>query len=704
MATENQNNDNSFDSTGTFFVDADTRPLKKITKVKSNIKRSNIFTRFFKKRKNIDDFIKHDIISTDVIEVEKNELDVENLNNVNKNYDFVYKFAEGGQGFVYSAIDKVLGRLVAIKTLRNELAGKENYRKNFISEAKITAQLDHPGIVPVYSLNTDDNSNLFMAMKLIHGQSLEVYLNKIIHNYKSDGIDNFDEEKSLRNRLEIILHVCDALAYAHNKNIMHCDLKGENIMIGEFHEVFVTDWGFARFIHDRELNEQNWQKPDKLIGTPGYLSPEAIRGEFTDQRADIFSIGAVLFKLVFLKNAFNGQTANEIMNKIYSNNPASFKHKFNFKISRDLVAIIKKALAHDKNKRYQKISDLADDIRHYLNYHAVSARNDTIITKFIRWSKRHTAFLIIIAFLGISGAIINLGYNFLIQKFIMPYQHQLENRELVELINSIRKLENSTHTIHNLGNSMQQIANIAALLYLDADGTLKDSDNNFYNLKRLTDIILQHNPMLIGIELSLSNGTSFHYCRHNCQNSNKNLVILNPKTSTINFSVPCYNQHLNMFVNYLNLPIFGKNKKQHGVLTAIIDLQKIQQSFKQASNSNAIVDIFWANNSGEIIFKRSNNYESAELIDFAKANNNKIQELFEDKIVWAKIKQQKFGLTFENGDNNSNIIYSFIYFEDLDLFYIEKIDLAKLENFKFQLDENYYELIKNFYKEYFNKK
>ena len=704
MADSTQNDNHNHETNRRFFVDTETRPLKKVTKPKFNIKFSNIFTRYFRKRKNIDDFIKHDIISTDLIEVEKNELNTENLNNVNKDYNFVYKFAEGGQGFIYSAIDKNLGRLVAIKTLRSEFAANSQYRQNFVSEAKITAQLDHPGIVPVYSLNSDDNSNLFMAMKLVHGQSLDEYINKIIFNYQSEGIDSFDEEKSLRNRLEIILRVCDALAYAHSKNIMHCDLKGENIMIGEFHEVFVTDWGFARFIKDSNFNAENWKKPEKLIGTPGYLSPEAINGEYTDQRADIFSIGAVLFKVVFLKNAFNGQTANEILHKIYDGKVSSFKHKFNFRISRDLIAIIKKALAHDPKHRYQQIADLSDDIRRYLHCYSVSARTDNIISKFIRWSKRHTAFLFIVALLGVFGAIFSLGYNFFIQKFVMPYQHHLENQELIELVNSLRKLEHSTHTMHYLGNSMQQIGNIASCLYLDENGCVKSSEQNFSDLKKLIDIIFRENDLLLGIKLTHNDGNVFYYCRHNCAEKNRMVRGKKIDPSIINFSVPVFNEHLKQFVNYLDLPIYDKNNQPIGYLTTIIDTNKIQQIFSSESFSTSLADVFWVNNEGKIIFKRSNDYNKPELIEQISSTNNKLQEMFEDKVIWVKIKQQKFGLAFANDDNRSDIIYSFIYFADLDLYYIEKINLKQLENFKFHTHENYWEIIKNFYKQYLNKK
>ncbi len=705
MADIKKNQDNSIGAAKEFFVDTDTRPLEKVKDSKFNLKFLKVFRRFFKRRKNVDDFINNDMISTELIEVEKNELAPDDLNCVHKEYDFIYKFAEGGQGVMYSAIDKVLGRLVAIKTLRKEYAADDSARKNFVAEAKITAQLDHPGIVPVYSLNIDDSKNFYMAMKMVHGQSLDEYLNKIIQNYNNEGIDRFDEEKSLRNRLEIILHVCDALAYAHSKNIMHCDLKGENIMIGEFHEVFVMDWGFARFIKERDFDEKNWTRPEKLIGTPGYLSPEAVNGEYTDQRADIFSIGAVLFKTVFLKKAFEGETADEIMRKIHSNKVSSFKHKFGFRVGRDLKAIVRKALAHNRKHRYQKISDLADDIRRYLNCHAVSAATDNLFRKFVRWSRRHTAFLIVVIILALFTAMVSVGYNFFIQHFVMPHQHQLENRELIGLVSSLRKLENSNHTIHNLGNSMQQIANMTTVLKFDKviEGDRKEA--RFGRLEKIIDAVFQQNELLLGIELTLNDGTVFSYCRHNCREDDERIErdVRKPADKII-FSVPHYDEHIKKFVNYLDIPIKDENNQVIGVLTSIIDLSKVQQDFADDEVSLSIVDIYWINGAGKIIFKHSNNYNDPSLQTRVSADYKQLSEDFEDRIVGAKIKQQKYGLEFANGDNASQILYSFIYFEDLDLYYVEKINLAELENFKFNLRDNYWEIIKSFYKQCFNRR
>ena len=158
----------------------------------------------------------------------------EKLALLEEEYELRKPFAEGGQGELYQGFDRKLHRLVAVKSLHRKLSDDPRQRSLFLTEARVTAQLDHPSIVPIYTLNTDRGNGLNLAMKLIHGETLREYLTQIAAHYRLDGIHSFDETKSLRYRLEIFLKVCDALEYAHNRNVMHGDLKPANIMIGEY--------------------------------------------------------------------------------------------------------------------------------------------------------------------------------------------------------------------------------------------------------------------------------------------------------------------------------------------------------------------------------------------------------------------------------------------------------------------------------------
>ena len=292
------------------------------------------------------------------------KLDVK-LENINAEYKQGKVFAEGGQGIIREGLDLNLGRLVAIKTLKSQPEDQFT-RGQFLQEARVTAQLSHPAIIPIYSLNTDDEDGLHLVMKLVDGKTLKSYLEQLDHEYRISGIDQFDERKSLMFRLEIMLRVCDALDYAHNRNIMHCDLKPENILIGEFRETYIMDWGIARQIEEPGYDPAKWVKPSTISGTPRFLSPEAIHGEHTDQRADIYALGLILFEVVTLREAYMARTSAEVVSMIREGRIAETRHKYGFKIDPDLKAIIEKATAYNREDRYQTVRELGADIRRYM--------------------------------------------------------------------------------------------------------------------------------------------------------------------------------------------------------------------------------------------------------------------------------------------------------------------------------------------------
>lgn len=357
----------------------------------------------FKKRRDVDSRIEElrDRPSQKDVEFSGSELRLDYLEN---EYELEDRIAEGGQGTLFRGLDKKLRRQVAIKSLHPEKADDLRQRRFFLTEARVTAQLDHPAIVPVYTLNSDRKHGLHLAMKMINGVTLKAYLEQVCTHYRLDGVSSFDEEKAIRNRLEIFLKVCDALEYAHSRNVMHCDLKPANIMIGEYHETYIMDWGIAHAIQPEESKRT-------LAGTPQYLSPEAILGESCDQRADIFAMGAILFETVMLKPAFTGETAEEVMANIRDGAMEPETHRFGTRVSRDLKAIIRKALAADPACRYQQIGELSADLRRCLMGLEVSARPDNLPLKVIRWSKNHwhTTLILLLAALLIGAG--ELSYS-----------------------------------------------------------------------------------------------------------------------------------------------------------------------------------------------------------------------------------------------------------------------------------------------------
>ena len=305
------------------------------------------------------------------------------LTSVNKLYSLGETLGSGGQGIVFSAVDPGLERDVAVKQLRPELNASAIARREFIHEARLTATLDHPAISPIYNLCTDENGGLSLAMKKLNGISLKEYLAKTNERYKNGGIDNFDEENALAKRISLFIKVCEAISYVHSRKIIHCDLKPENIMLGEYGEVYVVDWGIARqFDPPSEHN-------GKIMGTPRYTSPENLNGQPCDNRSDIYSLGVILFEIVTLSPAFSGQNASDVVLKVKNGCFDPLVHRYGHPLSRDLEAVIRKATALNPEERYNSAEDFTADLQAYLRGAEVSANPDTPMRKLLRWTIRH---------------------------------------------------------------------------------------------------------------------------------------------------------------------------------------------------------------------------------------------------------------------------------------------------------------------------
>lgn len=326
------------------------------------------------------------------------------LKDIHEEYLSLEVFAEGGQAFVSIAKDKNLGRVTAVKSLKKEFLTDGAVLDDFLKEAQVTAQLDHPAIIPIYGLNKDKENGIHLAMKLINGKTLRDYLKNIVLNYRMKGIQAFDERDSLRKRLEIFLPVCDAVAFAHHKNIMHRDLKPENIMIGEYMEVYVMDWGIAKKIHEPEGDGRDDQLNPNVSGTPRYFSPEAVIGARCDERSDIFTLGLILQEIVTLQYATVGDTQQNLMENIRDGILAPVEHLFKARIDGDLKAIIRKATASDKADRYSSVTRLAEDLRHYMSGMEVSARPDDFFMKIARYAYHHRRLMLTGTLLILLGA------------------------------------------------------------------------------------------------------------------------------------------------------------------------------------------------------------------------------------------------------------------------------------------------------------
>jgi eukaryotic-like serine/threonine-protein kinase len=376
----------------------------------------------FNRKRIADDYVKSSTIISMIGEVPplKDKLE---LQDVNSNYELKNQLAEGSQGIIRNAFDKSLKRNIIVKSLKVD-EDEEYARKDealFVSEARIMAQLDHPSIIPLYGLHSGNESKLHLAMKHIHGKTLKQYLEDIIDLYEREGIDDFDEERSIATRIGYLIKVCEAIDYSHCKGVVHRDLKPENIMIGNYGEAYVMDWGLACLVEPEKFSEKEHHSEvsrfgkSELVGTPCYIAPEMIRGGPCSVQSDIFALGMILFEIVALQRAVSGKTVKKVLKNIVNGNYRPFKHRFHKnKLSDDLKAIIRKATCESLSHRYKSAKDMARDLRLYLMREETSARPDNIFRKCMRAMVNHkmiTLIAVLVILLTLAGSTIHSLYT-----------------------------------------------------------------------------------------------------------------------------------------------------------------------------------------------------------------------------------------------------------------------------------------------------
>lgn len=292
-----------------------------------------------------------------------------------ENHELKGELGRGAMGIVFLAQEKKLGRKVAFKQIRPEAAAEHELMMRFLREAQITAQLDHPAIIPVHALIKGFKGLPGYTMKVVDGVTLDVLIRET-KKHATEGVPPLPDSHKLSTRLEHFLKVCNAMAYAHTKGVLHRDLKPKNILLGQFGEVYVVDWGLARLMYSKEdaaedgihLHHHGDYKSVKtqvgtLMGTPQYMSPEQAQGLIheMDGRSDLFSLGAILYELVYLEKALQGANLLEVVNKLIRGDLREAPDRSPYeRLPQGLPAIIRKATASDKNERYESVKQFSD--------------------------------------------------------------------------------------------------------------------------------------------------------------------------------------------------------------------------------------------------------------------------------------------------------------------------------------------------------
>ncbi|MCA8912788.1 MAG: serine/threonine protein kinase, partial [Planctomycetes bacterium] len=306
-------------------------------------------------------------------------------------YQVLREHARGGMGRILIAVDKVVGREVALKELLpfKNLSGSSaspgtpmsatstTATARFLREATVTGQLEHPNIVPVYEIGQRDDGSLYYTMKFVKGRTLATRLRAI-----RNDVDLSPEEK-LTERLKLLdgfVDVCNAIAFAHSRGVIHRDIKPANIMLGDFGEALVLDWGLARIrggediamsgggsggVKDSQASAEITLEGE-VMGTPAYMPPEQAAGKLAavDERSDVYSLGAVLFEIVSGEPPYQGKTAKQVLSSVLSEQPRLIRE-----ISPDappeLAALVQRALARNPAERFKSARQLAEQVQAY---------------------------------------------------------------------------------------------------------------------------------------------------------------------------------------------------------------------------------------------------------------------------------------------------------------------------------------------------
>jgi serine/threonine protein kinase len=417
-----------------------------------------------------------------------------------KKYKVLGSIGRGGMGVVHQARDLRIQRTVAMKVIKTASQFSRENVLRFVDEAQLTGQLQHPNIIPVYELGLDEFGEVFYTMKFVKGTTLDQVLRRI-----REGEEEAVEKYPLAVLLTVFQKICDAVAYAHSKGVVHRDLKPDNVMIGEYGEVLVMDWGLAKKIasgmHDERLTDVEPAMPPAdlrgfetlnglIVGTPPYISPEAARGELDriDPRSDIYVLGAILYAMLTLRPPYPGKEFGELIEQIVTGrftHPGSYSQPVNplrpsdppapgpdgencvmahlpgRRVPEGLSAVVLKAMNVDPAGRYQTVAELQADVLAWESGFAPKAERAGIGRQIILWAGRHKGNVVLF---GIFFILLNVALGV----FVLSLKHERDRALLSE--------QSERESAQRLSQALKDLRGVAPLFAEEARGLIARRD------------------------------------------------------------------------------------------------------------------------------------------------------------------------------------------------------------------------------------
>jgi len=366
--------------------------------------------------------------------------------------------AVGGEKRIDRVYDVCLGRSVAMA--RPVKAGTRLQVEGFLREARLTAALKHPNIIKVHNIGLDADGVPFFTMELLPKDSLEDIVNRL-----RDDSPGYRREYTITKRVQMFERLCEAMAYAHSRGVVHLDLKPRNIHAGPFGELFVCDWGLARVLHEHEthidgdmidadvLNE--YCPSGVLRGTPGFMAPEQIKSDRLGcVGSDVYALGAILYMLLTGELPVTGHSAQELLEQTRLGRIVPPRHR-DARINRSLEAVVLKALALEPEQRYATVEELHHDIHLYMTGYAPLAAKAGVLSRAMYLIQRNgRVFSIILLFMLALIIVISAGFIMVQQKRIQAETARIKAEENLALF--VAEQQRSQQLDREIGHVAQQ--------------------------------------------------------------------------------------------------------------------------------------------------------------------------------------------------------------------------------------------------------